>query len=151
MTTLTHSTQARQYSLRRTYLALTSVARTARDTTRIHLASWDLHTDLVDNAVRVISEMVTNAIAATPRKKIMIDLFMADGRLHLEVWDCSPTPPSRRDTQAVVDARFDPNSPDPGGWGLEIIEALADTCGHRQGPDGGKTVFAQFSLQRTAN
>jgi anti-sigma regulatory factor (Ser/Thr protein kinase) len=109
----------------RSYVELAAVpgaVRYARRYTRHILATWKL-SYLTDDAELVVSELITNAVQATPATPhpAPVALYLAadDDRLSVLAWDCSPEPPVHR-----------PHNDDAvSGRGLEIIQALTDRCG----------------------
>lgn len=126
----------------RSYLELAAVPGAvpyARRHTRHILATWKL-SYLTDDAELVVSELITNAVQATPATPhaAPVALYLAaDGdRLSVLAWDCSPEPPVHR-----------PHNDDAvSGRGLEIIQALTDRCGTCVTGRGGKVVWAWFDL-----
>jgi anti-sigma regulatory factor (Ser/Thr protein kinase) len=116
----------------------------ARATVRLTLATWGL-AHASDLAEMVISELVTNAIAAsrasapagTDPRPITYRLT-ADGReLRIEVWDPDPAPPPQ---QAAL-----PGDDDESGRGLFIVAALSSGWG-TYSCNGGKVVWSSLSL-----
>jgi len=81
----------------------------------------------------VVSELVTNAVMYGS-EPITLELELERERLRIEVFDSDA---------AVDDARPDPQqrAPSLGGRGLQIVDALAESCGV-EGRPGGKTVWA---------
>jgi anti-sigma regulatory factor (Ser/Thr protein kinase) len=94
-------------------------------------------TDLIDRAVLVTSERVTNVILHTPNGGLL-ELVVATERLRLEVSDIS--------LQTPMEVPHD-NTSDY-GRGLPIVESLADDWGIRLG-GAGKTVWASFKPRST--
>ncbi|ATW46762.1 ATP-binding protein [Streptomyces peucetius subsp. caesius ATCC 27952] len=91
-----------------------------RHRARTVLARWALPTETADDAILVISEPITNAIAhARPPAVLLLSMPEADGRhaLRVEVTDAGPLPRPRRS----------PESPPPAehGRGTGIIAALS--------------------------
>ncbi|MEV5576236.1 ATP-binding protein [Spirillospora sp. NPDC052269] len=123
---------ARQVLLSMNYPAVPSAVGIARKSAEHVLGSRGFPTTLVEDAGLVVCELVTNAVKAvggtTVRLTVAVD---APGSVTLEVHDSSLTVPHRRS----------PAPDDPGGRGLVIVAALADSYGVRPEPDG-KTVFA---------
>jgi anti-sigma regulatory factor (Ser/Thr protein kinase) len=88
--------------------------------------------DRHDDAVLVLSEIVTNAVSygsSTSTDEIRVSIEAEDGRLRVEVEQSLPAPalssgmPPRRDTES-------------GGYGLLIVERLSDGWGAEPGPPG---------------
>jgi anti-anti-sigma factor len=107
---------------------------------------WQLHTvdeptdplarlrveELVDRAVLLASELVTNAVVHThgpPRLR----LELVAGRLHLAVADQSPR---------LLGLATDPGDPEAeGGRGLLVVDQLASAWGVQHPPEGGKVIW----------
>jgi anti-sigma regulatory factor (Ser/Thr protein kinase) len=77
----------------------------------------------VDDAAVVVSELVTNAVAATPLEPIFVALPPSSGRLVIECWDLSPECPVPRE----------PDDLDTHGRGLGVVKGLSLSygCDHR--------------------
>lgn len=100
------------------------------------LLRWALVQDVVDRAVLLLSELVTNAVVhGSGRAELRLRLTR--DRLVVEVCDDGCQMPRRRS------ARDD----DEGGRGLQLVSALATRWGARQ-HDDGKVVWAEFDLAR---
>ncbi|MEV0145407.1 MULTISPECIES: ATP-binding protein [unclassified Nonomuraea] len=102
----------------------------ARDLTRLALAESG-YTGLHDDALLVVSELVTNALvhgAGAPA----LHLVVGPSRVRIEVRDSSPLPP-------------EPREPGPkSGWGLNVIERLSIRWGSF--PQGsGKVVWCELA------
>ncbi|MGW8974321.1 ATP-binding protein [Streptomyces platensis] len=102
------------------------------------LADWNLAPDLAEDALLVISELITNAVVhALPPAVLRLSRVGTGGRgaLRVEVTDAGP---AAADGRPVTD-------PCPGehGRGLDIITALAAECGTRVHP-GGITWWAEL-------
>ncbi|MEV7967626.1 ATP-binding protein [Sphaerisporangium sp. NPDC088356] len=107
-----------------------AIVAKARDMVRRTLTSWGLP-DLMDDAVLMVSELVSNAIAhgAPP---IRLSLRAGDGALRGEVSDHGAGRPRLLNLGRNVDH----------GRGLMIVEALADQWGVLPGPEpAGKSVW----------
>ena len=103
---------------------------------------WGLAEETVGAAVLVASELLTNAVAATPYRGIALRMSLLDGGLRVEVWDSSPERPKPSTPDlSMPDEPLAENVPDPGGWGLGIIDSLSDAHGVRDEFEG-KTVWA---------
>jgi anti-sigma regulatory factor (Ser/Thr protein kinase) len=97
------------------------------------------HADLIDPAVRIISEMAANAaVHATHSDMIKIVCEVDADTLTLGVIDGDPRQP----------VRFDVSDDDERGRGLLLISATADEWGCRP-CDGGKIVFALLHIPQT--
>ena len=119
-------------------------SRAAAGAARTGLASTlrglDLRQSVIDDAVVVVSELVTNAVRhATPRPDGQVDVEWAvdSRRLWLRVTDGGRR--TRRAAEPV--AQDEP----VGGRGLSIVAALADAW-HFERHDAGTTVIAVFDL-----
>jgi hypothetical protein len=127
-------------------LASTAAAGIARTLTNARLEKWG-YSHISDDTFLVASELISNAINATPGEQIMYRLSCAHGEIFMAVWDSSnrvPTP--RPPTEFTLDdldlspERWDDN----GGWGLNIVATLATSCGYTTDPNGGKWVWARL-------
>ncbi|MFD1656664.1 ATP-binding protein [Streptomyces caeni] len=107
------------------------------------LASWRLPDEIRDDAVLLVSELVTNAVVHTLSARILCGAeLVMDRHLRIEVHDqghgCSGLPPCR------------PGTDDESGRGLLLVEELAESWG--TGPSrltGGSVVWATLAW-RTA-
>jgi two-component sensor histidine kinase len=92
------------------------------------------HEHDADLAGLLLSEVVTNAFVHTG-SVVEVHIAVTDSTLRVEVNDDNPNPPQ------ILDS-----SPDePGGFGLPIVEQLAQRWGHDPIPEGGKTVWFEIS------
>lgn len=118
-------------------IARTTAAATAR------LAMLD--PEVADDARTCISEAVTNAVNAHTREglatPVLVRLGADDGLLILEVHDrgTGPTPPVT--TMVPV---TDVDELTEGGFGIPVMEALADDFELTSGEDGGTIVTLRF-------
>jgi serine/threonine-protein kinase RsbW len=100
------------------------------------LRAHQLADDSIEDAVLVTSELVTNAIRHTPDDgPIEINWRVDKSALTLRVMDSSAVHPERR-TAAPIS---------PGGRGLAIVEALAESWGVDSRPSG-KQVWARIPI-----
>jgi anti-sigma regulatory factor (Ser/Thr protein kinase) len=99
---------------------------------------------LLEPALVLVSELVTNAVQASARiaprdpgrlQTIAISLHIGDGSLVAEVWDACPAVPALLQAD-VADDR---------GRGLALVDCLADAWGHRR-TEGGKVVWCKVTL-----
>ena len=107
--------------------------RLARRATRDALAAWQL-ADLEEDAVLLVSELVTNAIRhAVDTGAIGLELTSADTWLRLEVQDGDPH------------WRLKPSSPDDdeSGFGFVLVDSLAGRWGIRR-VCAGKAVWVEL-------
>lgn len=113
----------------------------ARGHVRAVLLEWDL-SDLSDTAELVTSELVTNAILASPQGS-PVELQVtreADGSVLISVWDASGEMP------VLEDASPD----DESGRGLMLVVCLASGWGAYYATPDGKVIWARISRDRTA-
>jgi anti-anti-sigma factor len=88
--------------------------------------------ELVDRAVLVASELVTNAVIHA-RGPLGLRLELVAGRLHLAVADESPR---------LLGLAADPGDLEAeGGRGLLVVDQLASAWGVRHPPEGGKVIW----------
>ena len=107
--------------------------RLARRATRDALTAWQLG-DLEEDAVLLVSELVTNAIRhAVDTGAIGLELTTADTWLRLEVQDGDP---HWRQMECLDDC-------DESGYGFVLVDSLADRWGVRR-ISAGKAVWAEF-------
>ena len=111
--------------------------RRARVRTSRQLERWGLH-ELVDVAGLLVTEIVGNAVLHTGAPARL--RLVSDGQLHVEVFDRSPHLPALREA--------DPE--EPGGWGLELVDALASEWGWTPQEDG-KSVWCLLPVPTTAS
>src|SRR3954471_8427927 len=113
-------TKAGKAYLEVTLIPMSQSVGIARVFVRHHLLSLG-HRDLVDDATQIVSELVTNAVAATAshdprtRGRIRMRLGPGRGRPLLEVWDSSPRLPVIREPGFAAES----------GRGLYIVGMLA--------------------------
>ena len=111
--------------------------RLARQVTRDVLARWRL-AHMEDTAVLLVSELVTNAVRhARDTYAIALDLEFGESGLRIEVQDADPCWPHRRT----------PGRLDESGFGLVLVDALADMWGVRDTATG-KAVWAELDARR---
>jgi len=109
--------------------------RLARQVTRDVLARRRLPD--VEDAVLLVSELVTNAVRhARDTHAIALDLEIGETWLRIEVQDADPCWPRRRT----------PGRLDESGFGLVLVDALADTWGVRDTATG-KAVWAELDTR----
>ncbi|WP_119729184.1 ATP-binding protein [Thermomonospora amylolytica] len=130
--------------------ALPDAAGAARRFATARLRKWNLD-HLAEDCELVVSELVTNAVAATggrtvptgyvtPHDRtpatIVVQLRLTRYRLLCEVWDNSPQSP----VPAAVSVL------DEGGRGLHMIAVYATGWDTYTSPAGGKVVYAWWDL-----
>jgi anti-sigma regulatory factor (Ser/Thr protein kinase)/anti-anti-sigma regulatory factor len=118
-----------------------TAAAAARVFVRDVLGYWQLglaDAMVVDRAVLLASELVTNAIVHA-RTELVLRVELRGDLLHLAVRDGSP-----RLLRLVTDPVPDPEA--EGGRGLLVVEQLARAWGVNRHPDGGKVVWCTLTL-----
>ncbi|MEV6583773.1 ATP-binding protein [Streptomyces sp. NPDC051582] len=104
-------------------------ASAARRITRATLTRWDLDEDTIDQALLVVSELVTNAVEhALPPVALHIERPARGDSVHIEVDDGGPAP--------VEGAWTTSCAPEEHGRGNALVAALATDHGIRELPDG---------------
>jgi serine/threonine-protein kinase RsbW len=107
--------------------------RVARQTTRVTLAAWQL-SPLEDDAVLLVSELVTNAVRhARDTGGIGLELASTGTCLRVEVQDGDP---SWREPDDQAD-------PGESGFGFLVVDSVADRWGLRR-IGAGKAVWAEL-------
>ena len=124
--------------------ALPSAVPWARRVVRHTLHEWRLES-IEDPAALLVSELVTNAIEAsagcTGRDNgtlamIGLTIRLTAAGVVLEVWDACPLRPVTQNFDIAADR----------GRGLMLIDALAESWGHRAA-DGGKIVWCEVAVR----
>jgi len=105
------------------------------------LGAWQLPPDTIQTATLLVSELVTNAVAAMTglargsyagnAQPITQTLRRQQGRIVIEVSDSDPCPPMPED--AGPDAES--------GRGLMLVDVLSKEWSYYFPPSGGKTVY----------
>jgi anti-sigma regulatory factor (Ser/Thr protein kinase) len=127
----------------------------ARTLMERRLNKWG-YSHIVDDALLVTTELVTNAVNATPGQDIRLECRWGAEAVLIEVWDSNPEPPVPApvvelslDDLDLPEAGFDTN----GGRGLHIVQALATKWGHHFDPIDlatgrfpGKRVWARLPV-----
>ncbi|WP_433466814.1 ATP-binding protein [Spirillospora sp. CA-128828] len=108
---------------------------------------WGLAEETVENAVLVASELLTNAVRATRGRPVSLRMALSEAGLRVEVWDSSPVRPKASIPDlSMPECPLPDDAPDPGGWGLGIVDFLSKEYGVRAEFDG-KTVWAQLAAE----
>ncbi|WP_328426527.1 ATP-binding SpoIIE family protein phosphatase [Streptomyces sp. NBC_00443] len=103
------------------------------------LTSWRFPPDLHDLGVLAASELVANSLQhGTPPMRLR--LRRTDRRLIIEVTDGDDHLPRRRRAEPA----------DESGRGIAIVATIASSWGSRRTPGGGKAVWCEFVLPKTA-
>ncbi|MGW1157920.1 ATP-binding protein [Streptomyces sp. NPDC002513] len=129
-------------SLRRSgvfYLrAVPATVGAARSSVRGLLRRWGTGAETSENAVLVISELVTNAVLHTASERVVCRVSTDGQRLRIEVEDQS--------LSGTVPARGCPGLDDQGGRGLMLVCALSIDWGVQGAPRGsGRVVWAELA------
>ena len=148
MTTMTED-------LRITMPASGAASGFARTLMERRLNKWG-YSHIVDDALLVTAEIVTNAAKATPGKEITMLCRWQEHSVLVEVWDSSPEPPVPTPVIELTLHDLDPTEADfdaNGGRGLHIVQTLATGWGHRFDPidpttgrSPGKWVWARLRV-----
>ncbi|WP_106399163.1 ATP-binding protein [Actinocorallia populi] len=131
-------------------LASPASAGLARTLAEQRLRRWgDL--DILDDALLVVAELVSNAAKETPGEEIRLELVRDARDAIVAVWDSSPRLPRPRPPAELrledLDLSAD-SFDDDGGRGLLIVASLTSRNGCTRDPRGGKWVWAAFSGRR---
>jgi anti-sigma regulatory factor (Ser/Thr protein kinase) len=126
----------RPRSVRFELTAVPHASREARDAARVVLEDWDVPVPLVDDALLVISELVTNAVRhAGTASTLELELGQTGERLRVALTDGSAAQPrARRAGTAAEDGR-----------GMTILAALSDRWGIEP-HQGGKRVWWEVDV-----
>ncbi|MFI7387265.1 ATP-binding protein [Streptomyces sp. NPDC049813] len=116
-------------------------ARSARDTVRDRLRSWQVPGDTCCDAVLLVSELTTNAVLHTGSEQVLCGLTLTgdEQRLRIELHDDGRVPVAPPEQQQA------------GPWaesgrGLVLIQQLADRWGSaRSTRVEGKVVWAELT------
>ncbi len=118
-------------------------ARTFADT---QIRKWD-YSHILDSALLIVSELVTNAARQTPDEEIRLQLSRDAYGIIIAVWDADHELPTAKpmkeltlDDLDLSEEAFDDN----GGWGLHIVQAMSAKCGVTADPAGGKWVWSRM-------
>jgi anti-sigma regulatory factor (Ser/Thr protein kinase) len=96
------------------------------------LVAWDAERH-ADVAALLVSELVTNAIIHA-HTGVRLRVAMLDSTLRVEVGDGSSATPHLVDSQPA----------DPGGYGLPLVNTLANDWGYEQVDGDGKRVWFEL-------
>ncbi|MFG2120173.1 ATP-binding protein [Streptomyces sp. NPDC048710] len=118
---------------------VTGAVPAVRRRVRAVLADWDVSPEIVDDALLMVSELVTNAIVhALPPARLRLSWVQSDDRrtLRVEVTDTGPALLGGRSRVGI--------DPDEHGRGEAIVHALATRHGIRVDA-GGVTRWADLA------
>ncbi len=125
------------WAVRRRFVGGPEVVQEGRLIVEAQALQWGLAEETVQNAVLVASELLTNAVRATPGRPVSLRLALAVDGLRVEVWDTSPVRPKASTPDlSMPEMPVPDDAPDPGGWGLGIVEFLCAEHGVRAGFEG---------------
>lgn len=124
--------------------ALPVTPRWARRHAQAVLGAWFVPAEVTETALLLVSELVTNSIAALARQSrpdsaaglITQTLRRKPGRIVIEVSDPDPNPP------VVADTGLDAEN----GRGLILVQALSKEWSYFFPPSGGKTTYCVLSI-----
>jgi anti-sigma regulatory factor (Ser/Thr protein kinase) len=117
--------------------AVPHASREARNAARVVLQGWAVPSPLVDDAILVISELVTNAVRhAGTASTLELQLGQTGERLRISLTDDSDREPRLRPLRPAAED----------GRGLAILAALSDRWGVEPRL-GGKQVWWEVDLE----
>lgn len=99
----------------------------------------ELPSDLLEDATLLVSELVTNGVKYGGEGELRLEIEAERDRLRAEIVDQGSgfAPQTRQDRRMVPS--------DEGGWGLHLVETLADDWGVHEG-----STHVWFELRRAA-
>jgi anti-sigma regulatory factor (Ser/Thr protein kinase) len=108
----------------------------AREATRRFLEDEQRIADR-DDAVLVVSELVSNAVRHAQRgaERVELKMELLPGALHIEVTDDDPNPP----------VPLPPRANDETGRGLQIVQQLSDRWGWEVSRGVGKRIWCDLA------
>ncbi|MFB7499106.1 ATP-binding protein [Streptomyces sp. NPDC056161] len=109
----------------------------ARRAVRELLTGWGTGDDVLDNAVIVTSELVTNAVNHSASERIACRLRATPGRLRIEVED--------QNRAAALPTPRRPDPDDQNGRGLLLVEALSCDWGVADARRSARVVWAELT------
>jgi anti-sigma regulatory factor (Ser/Thr protein kinase) len=112
-------------------------SREARRAARSYLQDWQVPAPVVDDALLVVSELVTNAVrhAGSESRTLELELARTGDHLRVALSDGSTASPSPRSASHVAED----------GRGMAILAALSDRWGIEP-HNGGKQVWWEVDL-----
>ncbi|MFB4306777.1 ATP-binding protein [Actinomadura sp. GTD37] len=118
----------------------------ARAFAETRIRKWD-YSHILDSALLIVSELVTNAARQTPDEEIRLQLSRDAYGIIIAVWDRGHEMPQAKPKSELTledldlsEEAFDDN----GGWGLHIVQAMSAKCGVTADPTGGKWVWCRI-------
>lgn len=142
--------QGNECGITRLWVVSPAVVGLARDQVSRALREWGLEL-LISDAVSITGELMANAVRVSGRfDAIKVHVGLRAGVVVLGVWDGRDERPVKRTVELsleTLDLREE-NFDDNGGWGLSIVETLADRCWVEQTPPHGKWVCAALKAGR---
>ncbi len=125
-----------------TVLSLQRTVRAPRDArARMREHESHLRPDRTDDAVLLVSELVTNAIqhgGAGEHETIQVRIASSYEKIRVEVFDPGPNAPGPRN-------RLEPQ----GGYGLLLVDRLANGWGRENVENGGSLAWFELQLDPT--
>ncbi|GAA3356002.1 hypothetical protein GCM10017744_020810 [Streptomyces antimycoticus] len=117
--------------------AIASSVSTVRTAVRERLLAWGMSAHVRDDALLVVSELVTNVITHTLSDHVECRLSIGAGHLRIEV-----------EEEIRAHTLPAPRTPDPdehGGRGLLLVGAVSSAWGVRDAPHGpGRIIWAEL-------
>ncbi|MEV0660760.1 ATP-binding protein [Actinomadura luteofluorescens] len=118
----------------------------ARTLVDARIRNWT-YFHILDAALLVVSELVTNAARQTPHREIRLQLSRDADGVVIAVWAADYVLPQAKPAKELTledldlsEEAFDDN----GGWGLHIVQALSTKCGVTGDPAGGKWIWSRI-------
>ncbi|WP_261561986.1 ATP-binding protein [Frankia tisae] len=127
-------------------------ARAARNRARETMESWRIDPETTDNALLLVSELITNAVRASAvtepldppeapgqertAKSVSLRISRTGPRLLIEVWDGDVRSPVLQDQTPTAE----------GGRGLFLVDALSARWSWYRPLTGGKVVWAELRI-----
>ena len=118
----------------------------ARTLVDARIRNWN-YSNILDNALLVVSELVTNAARQTPHQEIRLQLSRDAHGIVIAVWDADYALPQSKPMKVLTLEDLDLSAEafdDNGGWGLHIVQALSSKCGVTGDPAGGKWIWSRI-------
>ncbi|MGW0737990.1 ATP-binding protein [Streptomyces sp. NPDC002851] len=102
------------------------------------LIGWGYHSDDIDTAVLICSELAANAVQHGHRRGHLFAVRITADGSHCLIEVCDPSPRIPHWGEASAD--------DEHGRGLQLVATLAEETGHHPRRHLGKTVWARLQL-----